>query len=101
MRGGLRSKNNLRLLLSMFLKFYSGVAKSNEVIKVWGLIPTGRNGIKTGKRWGSPFCPPILNRVMKTWYIKHIQNFEAEVQNEFNSEKDAVKNLSEERSSAE
>ena len=48
--------NNWELVLGMSLKFYSSVAKCSEAIKFWGVIPTSRNGRKTGKAGGGSFC---------------------------------------------
>ena len=45
------------MLVGMSLKFYINLAKSNKVIKLWGLIPAGRNGTKTGRGGAGPFCP--------------------------------------------
>lgn len=56
----------------MSLEFYSSVAKSHEVIKFWGLFPSGSNGKITGRR-----------SVKKP--IQMHTNFDAEIQTE-NSE---------------
>ena len=55
--------NNLRLTLSMNLKFYTSVAKGLKlkVRKFWGLIPTFIE-VTGEKLVGGPFCPPILNK---------------------------------------
>ena len=44
-----QTNNNLKILLGMSLEFYSNLAKSNEVIQLWGLILTGRSGRKTSR----------------------------------------------------
>ena len=45
------------MLFGMSLTFYSSVAKSNKVIKLRGLIPTGTNSRKTGRVRSGPYFP--------------------------------------------
>ena len=63
--------NNLRLTLSMNLKFYTCMAKGLKLKarKFWGLIPTFLE-VTGEKLVGGSFCPPpapILNRV--NWHF--------------------------------
>ena len=60
-----QNNNNMKMLLDMSLKFYNNVAKSNEVTKLWGLVPTGRNGRKTGRGVSGPFYPLSWIRLRK------------------------------------